>query len=346
MRVALAPMDGITDCAYRTICKEVFLRHQAPEDTLMLWTEFMSADGYIHAPAGVVHHILSSDFEPELIVQIFGGNPETLTECAQSLVTTYHFPDIEINMGCPSPSVMKCGAWSALLKDKKNALSLLKHLAGAGMRLSLKTRVGIDEADSSEQFAFLCEAAQYVWLIAVHGRTYQQGHAWSVDWDFIYRLKQELPNTVVLGNGGIRTYQQAVETRQNLDGVMIAQSAIGNPWILTPHIPSPAEKYAVITRHLDLMMVCERWLNHYAKPDVLPLRQPTIAELADLITALHAGTLVYERCATPREFRKHLFAYVNGLPDNKACKQAVAKIDDYSTLRVCLTDYFDRLALA
>lgn len=71
MRICLAPMDGITDCAYRIICKEVFLRHGNPADELMLWTEFMSADGYIHAPAGVVHHILTTDFEPELIVQIF-----------------------------------------------------------------------------------------------------------------------------------------------------------------------------------------------------------------------------------------------------------------------------------
>lgn len=69
---------------------------------------------------------------------------------------------------------------------------------------------------------------------------------------------------------------------------MIAQSAIGNPWILTPHTPTPQEKKDVILRHLDLMMVCERYLHQYAQPTLMPLRQPTKQELEDLIPELHA----------------------------------------------------------
>lgn len=72
---------------------------------------------------------------------------------------------------------MKCGAGSALLKDRKNALELLAHLASLGIRLSLKTRVGLNATDTEEQFDFVCAAAKHVWLIALHGRTYQQSHA-------------------------------------------------------------------------------------------------------------------------------------------------------------------------
>ena len=88
----------------------------------MLWTEFMSADGYIHNPKGVVKHLRMSDFEPELIAQIFGGTTDPLLKCAQDVMTKYPFSGIEINMGCPSPSVMKCDAGSAMLKDKPKTL--------------------------------------------------------------------------------------------------------------------------------------------------------------------------------------------------------------------------------
>ena len=71
MLSCLAPMDGITDCAYRHICKEIFVKYGHPDDELMMWTEFMSADGYMHNPQGVVKHILKTEYEPETIVQIF-----------------------------------------------------------------------------------------------------------------------------------------------------------------------------------------------------------------------------------------------------------------------------------
>ena len=347
-------MDWITDCAYRIICKEVFARHGNPEDELMLWTEFMSADGYIHAPAGVVHHILTTDFEPELIVQIFWGNIDSLKQCALDLRQTYGFTSLEINMWCPSPTIMKCGAGSALLKDRKNALDLLAQLADTWMRLSLKTRVGLNVEDKEEQFDFVCAAAKHVWLIALHGRTYQQSHAGEVDRDFIYRLKQALPDKVIIGNGGLRSYEDAKKHCSSplsrgdaegrgvlLDGTMIAQSAIGNPRILTPHTPTLSEKKDVILRHLDLMMVCERYLAQYAQPEKMPLRQPTKQELEDLIPQLYAWKLFRERWATPREIRKYLFAYVTWIPNNKELKQQIAKIDDYMPLRECLEQFFE-----
>jgi tRNA-dihydrouridine synthase B len=88
----------------------------------MLWTEFMSAEGYTHNPKGVVKHLRMSDFEPQLIAQIFGGTTDPLLTCATEVMTKYPFAGIEINMGCPSPSVMKCDAGSAMLKDKKKTL--------------------------------------------------------------------------------------------------------------------------------------------------------------------------------------------------------------------------------
>jgi tRNA-dihydrouridine synthase len=105
-------MDGITDCAYRVICKQVFEQYGHPNDQLMLWTEFMSADGYCHNPPGVIKHLLKTDYEPELIAQIFGGEGDTLLSCAVDIEAKYNFAGIELNMGCPSPKIMRCAAGS------------------------------------------------------------------------------------------------------------------------------------------------------------------------------------------------------------------------------------------
>ncbi|MDP2670704.1 MAG: tRNA-dihydrouridine synthase family protein [bacterium] len=210
MKIALAPMDGITDLAYRTICKELFETHGNPDDELMLRTEFMSADGYVINPPGVIKHLRKTDFEPQLIAQIFGGNGETLLKCAMDIEKTYKFAGVEINMGCPSPGVMKCAAGSAMLKDKVNALKILKTISQQlNLPLSLKTRVGLSEDDKDEQFQFLLEISQYVRMISVHGRTYKQSHSGEVDREFIWRLKQKLPDKVIIGNGGIRSYDDA-----------------------------------------------------------------------------------------------------------------------------------------
>jgi tRNA-dihydrouridine synthase len=121
-------------------------------------------------------------------------------------------------------------------------------------------------------------------VISVHGRTYKQSHSGEVNRDFIYRLKQQLPDHIIIGNGGIRSYQQAQEQLQNLDGIMIAQSAIGNPWIFTPHTPTLRERYELITQHLDLACAAEiyfkRVIQDYDTHDKLCM--PTLKELENI----------------------------------------------------------------
>ena len=142
MHVALAPMDGITDCAYRIVCKEIFASHHHPDDTLMLWTEFMSANGFYHNPPGVMHHLLRSDYDHETIVQIFGGDEDMLLHAARVLDQHYTFAGIELNMGCPSPKIMSCAAGSGMLRDKARTLGIIQRLAEHIQRpFSIKTRV-------------------------------------------------------------------------------------------------------------------------------------------------------------------------------------------------------------
>ena len=353
MRSCLAPMDGITDLAYRTICKEICIQHSNPEDELMLRTEFMSADGYIINPPGVIKHLRKSDFEPELIAQIFWDSTEMLLQCALDIERKYEFAGIEINMGCPSPSVMKCDAGSAMLKDKPKTLGTLKQISERlTLPLSLKTRIGMTQHDKDEQFAFLLEASKYVRMIIIHGRTYSQSHAGEVDREFIYRLKGALPEKIIIWNGGIRSYADAhshvlpswergAEGDLPLDGIMIAQSAIWNPRILTPHQPALEERFATINRHLRLMMASERLFDQALQCFDEKITMPTYEQLNEVADKIEQH--LDRSYRTPMEFRKYLFNYLTGLPGNKDIKKQIATRKIFPELWEGLLRYEDSL---
>lgn len=103
-------MDGITNCATRWITSQVFEKYKNPEDTFQLWTEFMNADGFIFNPSKVVKHLMILPSHPT-IAQIYGGNAEMLLQAVDILCREYAdvFTGIELNTGCPSNTVMKCG---------------------------------------------------------------------------------------------------------------------------------------------------------------------------------------------------------------------------------------------
>ena len=109
--MGLAPMDGITDCAYRTIIQEIFEKHHAPDDRLFMRTEFMSADGYTHNPSKLIKHLMKTEYDKPVFAQIYGGNAQALLDTALDIQEKYadYFAGLELNIGCPSPKVMACG---------------------------------------------------------------------------------------------------------------------------------------------------------------------------------------------------------------------------------------------
>ena len=354
MIVGLAPMDWVTDCAFRIICKEEFLRSKkvwghVENDELMLRTEFMSADGYCHNPPWVVRHVQRSDFEPELIVQIFGGNADTLLQCAEDVAQRYRVAWIEINMGCPSPKIMKCDAWSGMLKDKAKTLWILKHLSQSlSVPLSLKTRLGLNRDDVPWQYEFLVEAAQYVWMIWIHGRLYNQGHSWEVDWKFIQSIKRASPSTIVVWNWWVRDYTWIIEKSEWLDGVMIAQAAIWNPWSLTANQPTVKHRFATIMRHLWYAMACEemyradRQRMEEGEIDALPVYSyHAIRSRGEEIlhTASESTADEFASFKTPLEFRTYLFRYIVWLPWSKDLKKKLPAARELWQLIEVLDEY-------
>lgn len=265
MIVWLAPMDGITDFPFRTIVDKFFTSHHNTEDTLWKWTEFMSANGYMINPSRLVKHLITNEDEHNIIAQIYWGNIETLVSTAQDIEKKYpSFMWIELNIWCPSPKVLSCGAWAGMMNNKNQTLSYIKTLSESiNMPFSIKTRVWLREEDKKEQFEFIVQASQYCHMMGIHGRTYKQWHQGEVDRDFIYALKKEChPECKIIWNGWVLSYQDIDKHRQHIDGVMIGQAAIHSPRILTPHEPTWEQKKIFSLEHFVLMLAYECYMTH------------------------------------------------------------------------------------
>lgn len=374
----LAPMDGITDLPYRTIVKKIFDMYNTDHE-LWLWTEFMNTDGYMTHPAKLVKHLIHHEQEIPLYAQIYGGNPDTLIKTAQDIEHKYPtFAGVELNIGCPSPKVMACGWWSGMMKDKKQCLQIIKDISQSiSIPFSIKVRTGLNDQDKEEQFTMLVAAAPYCHTITVHGRTFSQWHSNIVDRDFIYRLKKEVGDTCkIIGNGGITSYEDGIEKNQNLDGIMTAQAAIGNPRVFVNHIPTLQERYDVIIDHLQLTIAYEIRFNqileqypnnptdpilqanklvlHYKKKidddDTLVHTQketqihdyklpfPQLQDIQTIADTIQPDNIYPYRSIV--EFRKYLFNYIKGIPGSKECKQEIAKTQNYKELYHLMTNFF------
>lgn len=273
MLLCLAPMDGITDCPYRLIVKNIFEKYKNKEDKLRTWTEFMSADWYMINPSRLIKHLIKTDQENNLIAQIYGWTQDTLIKTAQDIANKYpSFAGIELNIGCPSPKIMACGAGASMMNNKKNTLEIIKNISkSTSLPFSIKTRLWLNEHDKEQQYQFIVEASQYCSTISIHARTFQQWHSWHVDRETLYKLRGDIhTNCILIGNGGISSYQDAINNSNFQDNnwdsqqlwIMIGQAAIGNPWIFTTHEPSPKERLQTCLDHLYLMSAYEVYLSH------------------------------------------------------------------------------------
>lgn len=342
MLLVVAPMDWITDCAYRILIKEIFEKYNK-SDSLLMVTEFMSADGFVINPKWVSKHILHTEYENPLIVQIFGWNEDTLLETAKILDSRYDLYWIELNIWCPSPKIMCSGAWSGMMKDKKRTLEIIKNISQSiKIPFSIKTRSGIMDNDKYNQKEFIIEASNYCSLISVHWRTFSKWHTWEVDWEFIYDVKNKVnPNCKIIWNWWLKTYDDCIEKYWNLDWVMVWQSCIWNPFVFANHKPSDNELKNTILRHLDLSIATELYYKNEPFDWDWYLIQQSKSDLETVVRNLPKYDEKYlNMLKTPIEFRKHLFAYIKGVPWSKEFKQEIIYVKDYKWLRNRIERFF------
>lgn len=253
----LAPMDDVTDSVFRRIIAET-----AKPD--LFFTEFVSVDGLSSPGRKALQKKLEfvEDIETPLIAQVWGLKPENYYSVAQEL-SQMGFAGIDINMGCPAPVVIKNGACSALINNRPLAGEIIQAtIDGAGdIPVSVKTRIGFKEIDLSwPEFLLGFD----VKALTVHGRTTKEMSKVPNHWDAIAQISQMrdeiAPQTILVGNGDVLSYQQGMELAQehNLDGVMIGRGIFQDPYVFSEHSPwddlPTSHKLDLYKKHIELFI--------------------------------------------------------------------------------------------
>lgn len=222
----LAPMEDVTDPAFRVLCK----RFGAD----MMYTEFVSADALIRNIPSTENKLQISETERPVGIQLYGRDPEPIAEAAR--IAEQAKPDIiDLNFGCPVKKVAGKGGGAGLLKEIPKMLEIIKAVVAAVKTpVTVKTRLGWD--DKSIVMPDLAEQIQDCGALAltIHGRTRAQMYTGEADWTLIGEVKKNPRIKIpIIGNGDVTTPERAKECfdKYGVDAVMIGRGSIGRPWI-------------------------------------------------------------------------------------------------------------------
>lgn len=224
--VFLAPMEDVTDPAFRLMCK----RFGAD----MVYTEFVSSDALVRSVNSTMRKLNISDEERPVAIQIYGKNTDAMVEAAR-MVEEAHPDVIDLNFGCPVKKVAGKGAGAGLLRDIPKMLEITRSVVDAvKLPVTVKTRLGWD--DNSKIIVDLAEQLQDCGIAAltIHGRTRAQMYTGDADWTLIGKVKENSRMHIpIIGNGDITTPERAKECfeKYGVDAVMIGRASFGRPWI-------------------------------------------------------------------------------------------------------------------
>lgn len=309
--VILAPMAGITDKAFREIVFLVGGKYAV--------SEMISSKALVFNNSKTRDMIdLRGESEPRF-VQIFGSEPDSMSQAAK-LAVEYGASVIDINMGCPTPKIVRNGEGAALLRDLPLAEKIAQKVVQAvDVPVTVKMRLGWDHSSMVAQELALRFEDVGVSMITVHARTRAQYYSGRADWEWIGRIKEKL-TIPVIGNGDIQCPEDALTMIKTTrcDGVMIGRAALGNPWLIgrTQHYLETGELLPEPDKGQKLKVL----LLHFEK---------LIANKGERIGV--------------NEIRKHASWYIKGIRNATEYRTVVMNTDGYNTMKEIFTQIYAEL---
>jgi nifR3 family TIM-barrel protein len=319
--MVLAPMAGITNRAFRRLCRSAATEAVGFPAGLYV-SEMVTSRALLERNDETMDLVTFDADESPRSVQLYGVDPHVVAEAVRIVVDEDRADHVDLNFGCPVPKVTRRGGGSALpwKRDLFRAI-VTEAVAAADGRVpvSVKMRKGIDDDHLTYLDAGRAAADAGVAWVALHGRTADQMYAGSADWSAIARLKEHLPDTPVLGNGDIWTADDALRMMRQTgaDGVVVGRGCLGRPWLFgqlaaaftgrpIPADPSLGEVLRTLRTHATLLCAdygeekgCRDIRKHmawYLKGFSVrqPVRQAlgtvaSLSELDDLLAQIDAG---------------------------------------------------------
>ncbi len=319
----LAPMDGITDAAFRTMV----YRHGPPD---ILFTEFVSAEGLSRKIPSMLSDLEYENHERPMIAQIFGCEIEAFRKCMKILIDL-KFDGIDINMGCPAKNVVHRGGGAGLIKAAENAKKIIsvcaeelqKHFDETGEKipLSVKTRLGYEKITIKEWIGRLLECRELS-NISLHGRTFRQMYTGAANWEAIGEAVELAKGSgiSILGNGDLTSFSDAMEKIRHtgVDGVLFGRGTYGKPWFF-----KEKEKF-------------RNGLESISPENEL---QSSLRERFEIL--LEHATLLHQK-KNPKKFiqiRKHIGWYLKGFENASEMRNKLCQTNSLEELKLMIEPY-------
>lgn len=313
-RFFVAPMAGVTDRPFRKLCRQLGAAYAVSEMVTSrpdLWATLKTS------------RRLNHEGEPgPIAVQIAGTEPAMMADAARYNIDR-GAQIIDINMGCPAKKVCNTWAGSALMQDEPLALAIVEAVVAAcaphGVPVTLKMRTGWCQAHKNAVRLALAAERAGVQMIAVHGRTREQGYGGLAEFDTVAAVKAAV-RVPVVANGDIDSPHKAraVLAATGADAIMLGRAAQGRPWIF-------------------------REIAHFMATGTL-LAPPLVAEVRQLLREhLHDHYTLYGDYLGVRTARKHIGWYLKGLPGAEDFRRHLNRIDDCQRQVLAVSDYLDHI---